>query len=122
MEPVLVKVYAAFLPANAACLAAVERAGALAIASVNAGAVNTDASRPSWLLLEDGFLRISFEGLHFPVDDVLAALAATLPPHAEGKLDLIDMEAWVITRHQWRSGVFHASRRSLNHVLAHSGH
>lgn len=115
MTPILIKIYGAFHPADEICFAAVQRAGSAAIASA------ADDPCP-WLLLEGGLLSISFEGLSFPVDDVLTALAATLRAHTQGKLDILDMEAWTLTRHQWRSGAFHSSQRGLNEVLDHSGH
>ena len=44
------------------------------------------------------YFRISFEGVFFPLDDVLDALRPLLCAESSGKIDLIDMEAWTLTR------------------------
>jgi hypothetical protein len=114
MRQALVKVYAAFHPADNACLEAVAPAGQNALG-------NED-----WLSLERGMLRISFEGLCFPLDDTLRALESCLGADASGKLDYLDLESWELTRCEYpaqngRTG-FTRSSRGLNHVLAYSGH
>ena len=109
---ILVKVYGAFYPAGEACAGAVREAGR--------GAMGHDEP---WLFDEDGMIRISFEGLYFPLDEVLAALKSALPANAEGKLDYLDLEAWTLTRHVASPGRdFAVSTRSLNHVLDYAGH
>lgn len=114
MKGVLVKVYAAFHPAGQGCPARVERAAANALG-------NDD-----WLFMEGDMLRISFEGVFFPLDDVLSALEACLEPHSAGKLDYLDLEAWSLTRCLFQpgaqGGTFERSVRSLNHILDYSGH
>ena len=121
MIPTLIKAYGAFHPVGKDCLLAVRHAGSAAIASSDMPEISPGENCP-WLRLEDGLLRISFEGLCFPAEDVLAALAATLPGHAEGKLDILDMEAWTLTRHQWTHEGFQTSGRGLNEVLDYSGY
>ena len=111
MSRPLVKVYAAFLHADARVLAAVEKAGREAMGHEDA-----------WLFLEDDLLRISWEGVYFPLEEVLQALAATLAQNAGGKLDYLDLEDWTLTRCIPHNGVFQCSKRSLNHVLDYSGH
>jgi len=111
VNQVIAKVYAAFSPADAACLNPVERAGKSAA-----------GHEAPWLFLDGDLLRISWEGIYFPVDEVLEALAARLPHDAQGKLDSLDLEGWVLTRHIFCDGAFTASTRSLNHVLDYSGH
>ncbi len=115
MTAVLIKVYAAFWPAAEACLAAVRQAGSTALGH----------EEEEWVLLEGTLLRISFEGIHFPLDEVLEALDRHLPPDVEGKLDVLDLDGWTLTRYLRRTtpeGGFASSRRSLNHVLDYSGH
>ena len=112
MTRTLVKVYAAFAPASADVLAAVENAGREAM-----GHEGTP-----WAFLEGNMLRISWEGLYFPLEDVLCALSATLARDAEGKLDYLDLEAWTLTRCTPQVGGFHSSTRSLNQILDYSGH
>ncbi|MDR2487954.1 MAG: hypothetical protein LBD42_00355 [Desulfovibrio sp.] len=111
MTQTLVKVYADFSPANASMLGPVGEAGQRA--------VGHDAP---WLFYEDDRLRISWEGVYFPLEDVLHALAGTLGKKAEGQLDYLDLENWRLTRCVLRTGAFHVSRRSLNQVLEYSGH
>ena len=103
----LVKVYAAFLHADDRVLAAVEMAGQSAM-----------GHEAPWLFLEDGVLRISWEGVYFPLEEILGALSS----NTEGKLDYLDLEDWTLTRCVPRNGGFHCSKRSLNHVLDYSGH
>lgn len=68
-------------------------------------------------------INIVYEGIWFPVDDALEALTRTLPHEAVGKMDVIDLDNWTLTRHQWSGGIFHASQpRDLNFILDYSGH
>ena len=110
MKGILVKVYAGLHPADAACADSVRRAGAAALHG-NGGV---------WLFHERDLLRISFEGLFFPEDEVLAALDACLPAHAQGKLDVLDMEGWELRRYAREDGAFRLVRRGLNQVLEYS--
>ena len=111
MERILVKVYAGLHPADAACAEAVRQAGAAAFHDCG----------EAWLFQEGDVLRISFEGLYFPEDEVLAALEACLPAHAQGKMDVLDMEGWELRRYAREGGSFRLSRRGLNHVLEYAG-
>ena len=106
----LVKVYASFSPVGENCRDSV--------ATVGRQAVGCDEP---WLFMENGLLRIAWEGIWFPLDDVLAILAIHLSPDAEGKLDFLDMEAWTLTRCLFVNGAFDCQTRGLNHVLAYSG-
>jgi len=107
MERIIIKVYAGLHPADARCADSVLQAGRNAI---------HDSGDP-WLFLEYDLLRISFEGLHFPEDEVLAALDASLPEPAQGKMDVLDLETWELRRYTRENGRFSLSRRDLNHVL-----
>lgn len=110
-----IKVYASFSPAPQGA------ADPIAEAMQPAVADRTGADE-NGVFQEGALLRISFEGLYFPLEDVLEKLAQTLAREAEGKLDYLDMEEWTLTRHVLKNGVFSQSRRSLNHVLSWSGH
>ena len=110
MKGILVKVYAGLHPADAACADAVRRAGAAALHD----------SGEAWLFHERDLLRISFEGLYFPEDEVIAALDACLPAQAQGKLDVLDMDGWELRRYAREDGVFRLVRRNLNQVLEYS--
>ncbi len=111
----IAKVYAAFFPADNSVLSIVQKAGETALGS------------SPWLLLEGDILCIDWEGIFFPVDEVLEALQCALPPNGQGKLDYLDLEAWTLTRHVFQrhgeeDGVFSSATRGLNHVLEYSGH
>ena len=56
------------------------------------GAVLSDWNIPECTELEGDIFRISFEGVFFPLDDVLDALRPLLCAESSGKIDLIDME------------------------------
>lgn len=74
------------------------------------------------LLERDGdMLRISFEGSYFPEDDVVAALRAA-PGTLQGKLDVLDLENWRLTRHAFHDGRLRTGAAPLNNVLDYSGH
>lgn len=115
MKQVIAKCYAAFYPANANSFRAVGKAGAQAI-----------GKEEPWLFLEEDLLRISWEGVYFPLDEILGALANSLPQDAEGKLDYLDLEDWTLTRHIFQpksdKEAFSVSTRGLNQILDYSGH
>ena len=112
MERVLIKVYAAFHPVERACVEAVRQAGA--------GAVSDEAE--AWLAHENSMLRISFAGLYFPEEEVLDALKKGLSPQAEGKIDVLDIEAWELRRVSFAQGAVTEMRRGLNNILEYSSH
>ena len=111
-QPVLLKVYGNLYPADAADLEALARAAASCVREGPEEVVT----------LEGDLLRISFEGLFFPVDEVLEALAAVLRPEQKGKLDVLDLEAWTLTRHLFADGRISSRSAPLNNVLDFSGH
>lgn len=75
------------------------------------------------VLERDGDMaRVSFEGVYFPADDVLAALAAHLRPEHKGKLDILDLEGWRLFRHVFTQGRIDSHSAPLNNVLDYSGH
>ena len=100
-------------------------AGADLLASLNAlsGEVMGRADEDIPLFELDGdLLRVSFEGIWFPVEETLAALRAGLTPASHGKLDVLDLDAWTLTRHVFAGEAVHSSSAPLNHVLDYSGH
>lgn len=112
MRDPLIKAYGHVYPADAALEEALRAALADALPETD--------DIP--LLERDGdMLRISFEGSYFPEDEAVAALrtAAGMP---QGKLDVLDLENWRMTRHAFRDGVLHSSAAPLNNVLDYSGH
>lgn len=74
------------------------------------------------LSLEEGVLRLTFEGVTFPGEDVCDALLPLLAVDTTGKIDIIDREDWTLTRHLFRRGTYQTFVVDLNHVLDYSGH
>lgn len=74
------------------------------------------------LSLQDDVLRVDFEGVFFPGEEVRDALLPHLPADAGGKIDVIDREAWTLTRHLFSNGGCNTFAVGLNHVLDYSGH
>lgn len=74
------------------------------------------------LVREGDMARISFEGIHFPVEEVVQALEEGLTPDMQGKLDYLDLENWRLTRYRLEAGAVRSSSAPLNNVLAFSGH
>lgn len=111
-QPVLLKVYGSLHPADADTRAAVARAceGRM------------PAGQEEAVTLEGDLLRIAFEGLYFPVEETLDAVAARLTPEQAGKLDVLDLEAWRLERHVFANGRITSGAAPLNNVLEFSGH
>ncbi len=53
----------------------------------------------SLLERENDMLRICFEGIYFPVEETLECITKHLHTTSQGKLDIIDLEAWTLTPH-----------------------
>ena len=70
---------------------------------------------------ENDLVRISFEGRYFPVDDVLEIISAQISIDQKGKLDVLDIENWQMTRYLFNDGQITSKKASLNHVLDYSG-
>lgn len=114
---VLVKVYGHVWPVDENFADAMGQACSSAL--THAGSA-TDGDLP--VCEKDGdMVRISFEGLYFPLDDVLEVLSAGIGPEQQGKLDYLDLENWQIVRHLISKGKLEVSTRSLNQVLEYSG-
>ena len=114
MRGIAVKVYASFYP-----LAPAE---AEALGDALDGLAPLVMGDASAVFREGDMVRISYEGLYYPVDDALDVLERLLPATAQGRLDFIDMEGWTITRHVYAGGKRTGNIRNLNDVLDHSGH
>ena len=113
MGTVLVKVYGNLWPAPDGLLASLEPLCAQAMTQEDDGIPR--------VCQEGDLLRISFEGLYFPVEDVLEAIAAVLTPVQKGKLDVLDMDNWRLERHLFTNGTIERKSISLNNVLDYSG-
>lgn len=65
----------------------------------------------------DGVLTIEHEGRWVDALDFLMAVARALPPGGTGHADIIDNEAWTITRCQVLPGKLESQEFGLNDVL-----
>lgn len=113
---ILVKVYGNLYPVTPATFAAVQEV-------CRAGCLYDPGEDPPVELCGD-LLRISYEGIFFPLDDLLECLSALLPhfsPLVQGKIDYLDMEAWTLTRHSIQGNTLRVTSAPLNHVLDHAG-
>ena len=68
--------------------------------------------------LQGDTLVFSYEGLAFPLDEVLEALRGE---SLTGKLDFLDLEAWTLTRHFWDKGRVTVRKGGLNAALERKG-
>lgn len=113
MQPLL-KVYGHIYPADSALEGDLQNA----LSSAIADEISSDVP----LLYRDkDMLRISFEGRYFPEEDVLAALEQHLTDSQQGKLDVLDLEAWRLRRYFIAHGEIQSRSASLNNVLDYSG-
>ena len=72
--------------------------------------------------LEGDILRISFEGVFFPQEDVVEAIRPYLTGESSGRLDVFDLEGWRMTRATFAGTEVRLASSGLNDVLAYSGH
>jgi hypothetical protein len=109
----LLKVYGHIYPVDKALYAALEHACA--------DAMPDEDDLP--VIEHDGDMaRISFEGIYFPLDDVLDVLTAHVRAEHKGKLDVLDLESWRLIRHIFTQGRVDVHSAPLNNVLDYSGH
>lgn len=119
-QPVLLKVYAAFFPVSSDLVKKVREAASQALAM--------EGDPGPHVFFEDTMLRISFEGIYFPWEDVVPLLQEAVAAGAKGKMDVLDMEAWTMTRFEacdcdrtHATPYLREGTVSLNHVLDYSG-
>lgn len=75
--------------------------------------------------VERKILLISFEGLYFPVSELIESIESyLLHGHTEtkGKIDVLDLEAWTLERYLVEAERIRSKKVSLNNVLDYSGH
>lgn len=94
-----------------------------------------DSALESWNIPECTFLEgeicnLAFEGVFFPLDDIIKALQPYLQDQASfpvlqsessGKIDVFDLEKWTLTRALITGATIHVTTVGLNHVLDYSG-
>ncbi len=81
----------------------------------------TDNQDEETISFEKDLLRISYEGMYFPLDEVLQKLQGFLQANSLGKIDYIDLEEWTLNRHEIKGKQIIAKKTSLNQVLDFSG-
>lgn len=113
-QPVLVKVYATLAPVSDDLVREAEEAAS--------GALGVEGDQGPFVFGEEDALRVSFEGIYFPVDDLVPILEKAAAAGTRGKLDVLDMENWRMTRHEAKDGKLSIHTVPLNHVLDYSGH
>ncbi len=104
MRPVIVKAYGAFSP--------VAEEAFLAIRSVL-----EDWYIPEAVELIGDMVRISYEGDSFPAEEVIGVLRPFLTEKSEGKLDILDLEAWTLHRYFLDQGFVRERKATLDKAL-----
>lgn len=113
MQPVLLKVYGNIYPVYSTFYQHMREICEQAISSVQDGSI---------IELDNDLLRISFEGIYFPKEDVLAVINENLAADLQGKLDYLDLESWTLERYIFKNKKIDYRKTSLNDVLNYSGH
>jgi len=67
-----------------------------------------------------GGIEIEHEGRYVDVEEFLARAVSLLPEGGDGDVDVIDHEAWTITRYALRPGDLQAVSHGLDDVLDHT--
>lgn len=109
-QPVLIKTYGNIYPASKELLRELAARMQDAIPAGNVTVANGD------------MLLLSFEGIYFPLEEVLAGIERHITGQSAGKLDYLDLEAWRLTRFRIENGKISSSSAPLNNVLDYSGH
>ncbi len=81
-------------------------------------AVCTGWGIPPCAILERDTVYLNVEGVFFPLDDVLASLQPFLQTGSNGKIDMVDMDAWLLIRAVFNGTEIRRSSASLNDILA----
>ncbi|MEG2172109.1 MAG: hypothetical protein RRY29_02475 [Desulfovibrionaceae bacterium] len=110
---ILVKVYGNLYPASQKLFCALQEA-------CRAGCIQENNDVPV-ISLNGDLLCVSYEGVFFPLDNVLEVLVPLLQPDMQGKIDYIDLEAWTLTRHSVEGTRLHVSAVPLNNVMDYAG-
>ena len=84
-------------------------------------AVPADESPAETVSEDGGLVLVSFEGLWFPVEEAAACIKRHLVPETAGKMDVLDLENWTITRFTLQGGFMQERSGSLNSALDYSG-
>ena len=112
-QPILLKVYAS--------ISGVAQGLADELREAVQDAVHADES-PAETVTQDGpLVLVSFEGLYFPVEEAAACIKRHLTKETTGKMDVLDLENWTITRFTLQGGFMQERSGSLNNALDFNG-
>lgn len=109
-QPELVKAYGGFRPADQEFYEALAAALLQAMPAENA-----------FVELRGKMCVLSFEGVYFPLEEVLKAIGLHARSNTRGRLDYLDLENWRLVRHELAEGEIASHEADLNHVLDYSG-
>lgn len=72
--------------------------------------------------LDGDILNFFYEGVVFPLDEILEKIQLALDLESSGKIDLCDLEKWTLTRATFQGKKILLASSGLNNVLAYSGY
>ncbi len=67
-------------------------------------------------------VRMSYEGMYFPIDEVLEIVQEYLHAGSQGRIDYIDMDGWRLHRHMIEGTTITEKSNNLNNILDFAGH
>lgn len=106
---ILIKVYANIYPANQELYNT--------LTSELSGVYNEHDLDIEVVEIENDLVRISFEGIYFPIEEVIDIIKHFLTISTQGKVDYIDIEAWRLTRYIIKGTCITARSNSLNAIM-----
>lgn len=112
-QPVLIKVYGNIWPADKDFYDSIVRISRDSIPTGN---------DPPIVEFSGDLIKISFEGIYFPTEEILNFMQKNINPMQKGKLDILDLEDWTLTRYTFINGKISINSAPLNNVLDYSGH
>ena len=83
-------------------------------------AVSTDGGDNS-VTEKDDMVLLSFEGIYFPWEEAAGAIRSHITKDSTGKMAVLDMENWRITRFFIKDGTVTSRSGSLNNALDYNG-
>lgn len=116
MQPVILKVYGNLYPCPQSFVPGLD-----AICSNCYPPSDQLSNETPVIYYANELLRISFEGIYFPIEEVLSYLESVLTPSQNGKIDYLDLENWKMTRYLIEDVRIVRHSTSLNNVMDYSG-
>ena len=118
-QPILIKVYGNLSPVSEVLVADLRDCVASAMGETPVENIIDQ---------DNDLLRFSFEGVYFPVDEVIETIENYRKSTGEsskkpcGKLDVLDMENWKLNRYLIDRNQIVLKSAPLNNILDYSGH